>query len=133
MQKFEKQLEEKTDYELIEIYSNAPDYQPEFIEQVKAHIGKRKIPLNILLSLSEEEIKQLKAKPAEGIKNPSKTLDDKPAEGIKNPSKTLDDNTLDFSEINANILSIKNNVSFFFWLTICSLALSIIVTILSIA
>ena len=61
-------------------------------------------------SLSEEEIKQLKAKPAEGIKN---------------PSKTLDDNSLDLSEINANILSIKNNVSFFFWLFICSLALSI--------
>ena len=49
-------------------------------------------------SLSEEEIKQLKAKPAEGIKN---------------PSKTLNDNSLDLSEINANILSIKNNVSFF--------------------
>ena len=65
MTKFESQLEEKTDYELIEIYSSAPDYQPEFIEQVKAHIVKRKIPLNNLSSLSEEEIKQLKAKPAE--------------------------------------------------------------------
>ena len=118
MTKFEKQLEEYKDYELVEIYSNAPDYQPEFIEQVKAHIVKRKIPLNNLLSLSEEEIKQLKAKPAEGIKN---------------PSKTLDDNPLDLSEINANILSIKNNVSFFFWLTICSLALSIIVILMSMA
>ena len=118
MTKFEEQLEEKTDYELIEIYSSAPDYQPEFIEQVKAHIVKRKIPLNNLSSLSEEEIKQLKAKPAEGIKN---------------PSKTLDDNPLDLSEINANILSIKNNVSFFFWLTICSLALSIIFTLMAIA
>ena len=67
MEKFESQLEEKTDYELIEIYSNAPDYQPEFIEQVKAHIVKRKIPLNTLSSLSEEEIKQLKTKPADGI------------------------------------------------------------------
>lgn len=118
MEKFETQLEEKTDYELIEIYSNAPDYQPEFIEQVKAHIVKRKIPLNTLLSLSEEEIKQLKTKPAEGIKT---------------PSKTLDDNPLDLSEINANILSIKNNVRFFFWLTICSLALSIIFTLMAIA
>ena len=118
MEKFETQLEEKTDYELIEIYSNAPDYQPEFIEQVKAHIVKRKIPLNTLLSLSEEEIKQLKTKPAEGIKT---------------PSKTLDDNPLDLSEINANILSIKNNVRFFFWLTICSLALSIIFNLMAIA
>ena len=108
MKKFETQLEEKTDYELIEIYSNASDYQPEFIEQVKAHIVKRKIPLNTLLSLSEDEIKQLKAKPAEEIAT---------------TSKTLDNNPLDLSEINANILSIKNNVRFFFWLTICSLAL----------
>ena len=71
MEKFETQLEEKTDYELIEIYSSARDYQPEFIEQVKAHIVKRKIPLNNLSSLSEEEIKQLKAKPAEseGVNN----------------------------------------------------------------
>jgi hypothetical protein len=117
MEKFEIQLEEKTDYELIEIYSNAPDYQPEFIEQVKAHIEKRKIPLNTLLSLSEDEIKQLKTKPAAGITP---------------PSKTLDNNPLDLSEINANILSIKNNVRFFFWLTICSLALSFIVTIMEI-
>ena len=70
MEKFESQLEEKTDYELIEIYSNASDYQPEFIEQVKAHIVKRKIPLNTLLSLSEDEIQQLKTKPAEGITPP---------------------------------------------------------------
>ena len=118
MEKFETQLEEKTDYELIEIYSNAPGYQPEFIEQVKAHIVKRKIPLNTLLSLSEDEIKQLKTRPAAGIAP---------------PSKTLDNNPLDLSEINANILSIKNNVSFFFWLTICSLALSFIVTIMSVA
>jgi hypothetical protein len=118
MTKFEEQLEEKTDYELIEIYSSAPDYQPEFIEQVKAHIVKRKIPLNNLSSLSEEEIKQLKAKPAEGT-TPT--------------SKTVDDNSLDLSEINANILSIKNNVSFFFWLTICSLALSMLVTLMAIA
>ena len=69
-------------------------------------------------SLSEEEIKQLKAKPAEGT-TPTST--------------TLDDNSLDLSEINANILSIKNNVSFFFWLTICSLALSIIFTLMAIA
>ena len=117
MTKFEKQLEEYKDYELVEIYSNAPDYQPEFIEQVKAHIVKREISLYNLSSLSEEEIKQLKAKPAEGIKT---------------PSKTLDDNSLDLSEINANILSIKNNVRFFFWLTICSLALSFIVTIMEI-
>ena len=118
MTKFESQLEEKTDYELIEIYSSAPDYQPEFIEQVKAHIVKRKIPLNNLSSLSEEEINQLKAKPAEGT-TPT--------------SKTVDDNSLDLSEINANILSIKNNVSFFFWLTICSLGLSIIVILKSLA
>ena len=118
MTKFESQLEEKTDYELIEIYSSAPDYQPEFIEQVKAHIVKRKIPLNTLLSLSEDEIKQLKTKPAAGITP---------------PSKTLDNNPLDLSEINANILSIKNNVRFFFWLTICSLALSIIFTLMAIA
>ena len=117
MEKFETQLEEKTDYELIEIYSNASDYQPEFIEQVKAHIVKRKIPLNTLLSLSEDEIKQLKIKPADGIA---------PA------LKTLDDNTSDLSEINANILSIKNNVRFFFWLTICSLALSFIASVMSI-
>jgi hypothetical protein len=69
-------------------------------------------------SLSEEEIKQLKAKPAEGTAP---------------TSKTVDDNSLDLSEINANILSIKNNVSFFFWLTICSLALSIIFTLMAIA
>ena len=118
MTKFESQLEEKTDYELIEIYSNAPDYQPEFIEQVKAHMIKRKIPLNTLLSLSKDEIKQLKTKPADGIAP---------------PLKTLDDNTSDLSEINANILSIKNNVSFFFWLTICSLALSMLVTLMAIA
>ena len=118
MEEFDTLLEEKTDYELIEIYSNAPDYQPEFIEQVKAHFVKRKIPLNTLLSLSEDEIKQLKTKPADGIAP---------------PLKTLDDNTSDLSEINANILSIKNNVSFFFWLTICSLALSIIFTLMAIA
>ena len=117
MEKFETQLEEKTDYELIEIYSNASDYQPEFIEQVKAHIVKRKIPLNTLLSLSEEEIKQLKTKPADGIAP---------------PLKTPDNNPLDLSEINANILSIKNNVRFFFWLTICSLALSFIASVMSI-
>ena len=69
------------------------------------------------LALSEEERKELKANPAEGIKN---------------PSKTLDDNTLHLSQINANILSIKNNVSFFFWLTICSLALSMLVTLMAI-
>ena len=69
-------------------------------------------------SLSEEEKKELKAKPPEGAA-PTST--------------TVDDNTLDLSEINANILSIKNNVSFFFWLTICSLALSIIVTLMAIA
>jgi hypothetical protein len=118
MTKFESQLEEKTDYELIEIYSSAPDYQPEFIEQVKAHIVKRKIPLNNLSSLSEEEIKQLKAKPEEGIKN---------------PSKTLDDTIVALRVINANILSIKNNVRFFFWLTICSLALSMLVILMGIA
>ena len=69
-------------------------------------------------SLSEEEIKQLKTKPADGIAP---------------PLKTPDNNPLDLSEINANILSIKNNVRFFFWLTICSLALSFIVTIMSVA
>ena len=115
MTKFESQLEEKTDYELIEIYSNAPDYYLESIEQVKAHMIKRKIPLKNLSSLSKEEIKQLKTKPAAGISP---------------PSKTLDNNPLDLSEINANILSIKNNVSFFFWLTICSLALSIYATLI---
>ena len=50
-----------------------------FIEQVKSHIVKRKNPLNNLLSLSEEEIIQLKAKPAEGTNTPgfgpSKLLD----------------------------------------------------------
>ena len=89
-----------------------------FIEQVKSHIVKRKNPLNNLLSLSEEEIIQLKAKPAEGT-TPT--------------SITLDDNPLYLSEINANILSIKNNVSFFFWLTICSLALSMLVILMGIA
>jgi hypothetical protein len=126
MTKFEKQLEEKEDYELVEIYSNAPDYQPEFIEQVKAHIVKREISLKNLSSLSEEEIKQLKEKEIKQLKV-------KPAEQIKNPSKTLEDNTFVLSEINSNILSIKNNVRFFFWLTICSLALSFIVTIMSVA
>tara|TARA_B110000459_G_scaffold169951_1_gene189862 strand:- start:142 stop:504 length:363 start_codon:yes stop_codon:yes gene_type:complete len=110
MEEFDTLLEEKTDYELIEIYSNAPDYQPEFIEQVKAHIVKRKIPLNTLLSLSEDEIKQLKTKPADGIAP---------------PLKTPDDNPLHLSEINANILSIKNNVRFFFWLTIIGLVLGV--------
>ena len=69
-------------------------------------------------SLSEEEKKQLKAKPAEGIKN---------------PSKTLDDTIVALRVINANILSIKNNVRFFFWLTICSLALSMLVILMGIA
>ena len=83
------------------------------------------------LALSEEEKKELDYNSLS--KDEIKQLKTKPADGIAPPLKTLDDNTSDLSEINANILSIKNNVSFFFWLTICSLALSIIFTLMAIA
>ena len=83
------------------------------------------------LALSEEEKKELDYNSLS--KDEIKQLKTKPADGIAPPLKTLDNNPLDLSEINANILSIKNNVSFFFWLTICSLALSIIFTLMAIA
>jgi len=83
------------------------------------------------LALSEEEKKELDYNSLS--KDEIKQLKTKPADGIAPPLKTLYDNSLDLSEINANILSIKNNVSFFFWLTICSLALSIIFTLMAIA
>ena len=83
------------------------------------------------LALSEEEKKELDYNSLS--KDEIKQLKTRPAAGIAPPSKTLDNNPLELSEINANILSIKNNVRFFFWLTICSLALSFIVTIMSVA
>ena len=69
-------------------------------------------------SLSEEERKEIK---------------NKPLEGNSTPSIPLHDNAIDLSEINANILSIKNNVSFFFWLSVCSFVISIFVVLVSLA
>ena len=113
MTKFEKQIKERTYDELIEICSNASDYQPEFIEEVKAHLEKRKVAMNNSSSGSSDDTKQLKAKPEVEIQN---------------STKFQASNATYLFKINENLTSIKNNVRFFFWLTIISFALSFLLT-----
>lgn len=55
---FENLINEKTDDQLSEIYLNANDYQPDFIESVEEELVKRKIPLESLtyIRTKKEEI-----------------------------------------------------------------------------
>jgi len=55
MNDFNKVITSKSDDELIKIYVNTTDYQPEFIALVEAEIITRKIPLNSLNSLRNQK------------------------------------------------------------------------------
>ena len=119
---FETQIKEKTDYELVELYLN-PSLAPAFIKLVEAQLVKRDIPLNNLKSLSKEDIKELQEISSEEVIS---------SEVIPSSSKTLDEvNDLDLRKINDNIISIKNNVRFFFWFTIFSIVLSTLAFLLT--
>lgn len=52
---FESQISSKSNKELVEIYTNDSEYQPEFVELAKQEIIKRNIPLDALEDLKEKK------------------------------------------------------------------------------
>jgi len=55
MSDFEEVVKSKTNEELVDIYVNAADYQPEFLALAEAEVVKRNIPLESLKSIREQK------------------------------------------------------------------------------
>lgn len=55
MSNFEKIIKEKTDNELIDIYINSQDYQPEFLAIVTVELESRKIPINPISHIKQQK------------------------------------------------------------------------------
>lgn len=52
---FKEQISVKSNKELVEIYTNYSDYQPEFVEHAKQEIIKRNIPIDALEDIKEKK------------------------------------------------------------------------------
>ena len=55
MSDFEEVVKSKTNEELVDIFVNAADYQPEFLALAEAEVVKRNIPLESLKSIREQK------------------------------------------------------------------------------
>ena len=55
---FEAQIKEKSDKELIEIFKNAVDYQPDYIELIEKQLLERKIDKEAMQLIEKKEVKK---------------------------------------------------------------------------